>query len=245
MSKRSNLPLALGVVAFLVGAAIVVLVLRNGADGQPSATGRTSTSALVATKAIAPGTTGRQLIADGILVSKPVDGASRPSDAVVSAAELDGRVVSAQVQPGQPLTKAMLRPETLRAGSFKIPEGKQAVAVQLPFVPGGAGYVGAGDRVNVYGAVKNAPGGPVVRMILSGVEVLDTSTEVAPRRATTGAQPGERPAGEQVTYLLALSPEEAGEVIYLSAYESVWMALMPEGQQPSGLLTVGVNEVMK
>ena len=69
--------------------------------------------------------------------------------------------------------------------------------------------------------------------------------EVAPRRATTGAQPGERPTGEQVTYLLALSPDEAGEVIYLSAYESVWMALVPEGQQPSGPLTIGVNEVLK
>src|ERR671914_2850307 len=35
--------------------------------------------------------------------------------------------------------------------SFTIPEGKQAVAVRLPFVGGLAGYAKAGDTVNIYG----------------------------------------------------------------------------------------------
>src|SRR5947209_1284559 len=37
--------------------------------------------------------------------------------------------------------------------SFTIPEGKQAVAVQVPFVAGLAGYAKAGDTVNVYGNI--------------------------------------------------------------------------------------------
>ena len=37
--------------------------------------------------------------------------------------------------------------------SFTIPEGKQAVAVQMPFVAGLAGYAKAGDIVNVYGNI--------------------------------------------------------------------------------------------
>ena len=38
--------------------------------------------------------------------------------------------------------------------SFTIPEGKQAVAVQLPAVAGLAGYAKAGDIVNVYGNIQ-------------------------------------------------------------------------------------------
>jgi len=37
--------------------------------------------------------------------------------------------------------------------SFTIPDGKQAVAVQVPYVAGLAGYAKGGDTVNVYGTI--------------------------------------------------------------------------------------------
>src|SRR6266513_1043406 len=63
--------------------------------------------------------------------------------------------------------------------TFTIPDGKQAVAVQLPFVGGLAGYARAGDTVNVYGNAAAGPLGdvpqPATRMLLSGVQVLAVS----------------------------------------------------------------------
>src|SRR5256714_4794917 len=61
--------------------------------------------------------------------------------------------------------------------SFTIPDGKQAVAIQMPFVAGLAGYAKAGDTVNVYGVIDEKgvgaePAPPASKLILPGVQVL-------------------------------------------------------------------------
>jgi Flp pilus assembly protein CpaB len=108
--------------------------------------------------------------------------------------------------------------------SFTIPEGKQAVAVQVPFVAGLAGYAKAGDRVNVYGNVEKGaitPVPPVTKLILPDVEVL----------AVTGPAPGTE-AGNS-TYLLALDTVQAEQAIFFARFESVWLTLVPKGQAPA------------
>ena len=112
------------------------------------------------------------------------------------------------------------------AAQVKIPEGKEAVAVQIPKVPGLGGYTEVGDRVNVYGTFKDRqPGGsvkgtPLVKLILSNVEVLAVSA--APATAEGGS----------ATYVLALSPDEAEKVIYLSSFEGIWLSLVKDGAPP-------------
>lgn len=109
--------------------------------------------------------------------------------------------------------------------SFTIPEGKQALSVQLPYVGGLAGYAKAGDKINVYGILdeKGAgadPAGPSTRLILSGVEVL----------AVTG--PGPAAETGNATYLLALDTAEAEQVIFFAKFQSMWLTLVPKGQAP-------------
>jgi hypothetical protein len=108
--------------------------------------------------------------------------------------------------------------------SFTIPEGKQAVAVQVPFVGGLAGYARAGDTVNVYGNVEKGTLGsipsPATRLLLSGVQVL----------AVTGPAPGTE-AGN-TTYLLALDAAQAEQVVFFARFESLWLTLAPKGQKP-------------
>lgn len=110
--------------------------------------------------------------------------------------------------------------------SFTIPAGKQAVAVQIPYVSGLAGYAKAGDTVNVYGNIDEKgvgvdPAPPVTRLILPGVEVL----------AVTGPAPGSD-AGN-ATYLLALDAAQAEQVIFFAKFQSMWLTLVPKGQAPS------------
>ena len=107
--------------------------------------------------------------------------------------------------------------------TFTIPEGKQAVAVQLPFVGGLAGYAKGGDTVNVYGILdSNAPGvdpaPPVAKLLLPGVQVL----------AVTGPGPGSD-AGN-ATYLLALDAAQAEQVIFFAKFQSMLLTLVPKGQ---------------
>lgn len=110
--------------------------------------------------------------------------------------------------------------------TFTIPEGKQAVAVQLPFVSGLAGYAKGGDRVNIYATVeKGAPNTPnpppLAKLLLANVEVL----------AVNGPGPGSGTGN--TTYLLALDADQAEQAIFFSKFESLWMTLVPKDQPKS------------
>src|SRR3546814_9656250 len=85
--------------------------------------------------------------------------------------------------------------------TFDVPEGHDAVAVQIDFVPGAAGYVSAGDRINLYGVYPIAVTDrvtPRVELLLTNVAVLDVDTTIAPRRgrATTDAARSEEHTSE-------------------------------------------------
>ena len=115
---------------------------------------------------------------------------------------------------------------TTPATTLDIPDGMEAVAVQLTFVPGVAGYVHNGDNVNIYGVFKaDQPAGgpkvPAVKLALSNVKVLSV-TSPAP-----GADNG------AATYLLALTPPQAEQVMYLASLQSLYMSLTRKGAPPA------------
>lgn len=117
------------------------------------------------------------------------------------------------------------RAETPRAG-FTIPPGFQAMAVQVPFVQGVAGYAKAGDHVNVYGAFKNFPANtalpnPAAKLVLADVEVLAVDT-AAPAA-------GEAPVAA-ATYLLAVDGTQAEALVYLQSFESAYLTLARDDQ---------------
>lgn len=138
------------------------------------------------------------------------DKATKPAPTTSTTVAAGTVVVPTGDTPGAPTT-------------FTIPEGKQAVAVQLPFVAGLAGYAKAGDVVNVYATVEKgeptaAGPPPVAKLVLANVPVL----------AVTGPPPG---AGSgNATYLLALDAAQAEQAIFFSRFESTWMTLVPQGQ---------------
>ena len=219
MQKRSNLLLLVGVAAFVVGAALVVSILRNDDDGAGRAA---DGKVLVAAAEIPAGTSGADAISKELVTLRTVRDDVRAADALTDPSQLSGRVLDVTVAAGEQLEASALRPVALRSGAITIPPGKQGVAIQLPFVAGGAGYVGPGDLVNVYGNVAaGRDATPVTKLVLGNVKVLDVSNEIAPR-VQTGE---ERAAGTNVTYLLALDPHEAERVIYIAANAQLWLAL--------------------
>ncbi len=102
--------------------------------------------------------------------------------------------------------------------SFEIPSGKQALAVQMPYVSGVAGFVKAKDKVNVFGTIKpndpapkpNLAPTPVAKLILSDIEVLHVSAAAA---------------GVPTTFVLALTPAEAEQVVYFQTFQGLYLSL--------------------
>ena len=248
MARRSSTFLILGVALFVLGAAIVFLIARDDDDDEPAAGGEVArATVLVADEAIPAGASGSDVVAQGKAKVEQVDATEVAPGALTSAASLTGRTFSAEVPEGVQVREADLRPVTLR-GNLPIPEGMQAVAIQVPFVPGVAGYVGPGDNVNVYAVVESGPAAPLAKLLLPNVQVLDVSREVAPRvttnqptTATTApaTSGGERASGDTITYLLAVDPVQAERLIFVASNESFYMTLVPPNQPPAA--TAGEN----
>ena len=234
--KRANALIGLGAVLVVVGVGLAWALADDGADD--AATGRTPV--LVAVTDLDPGQSGDDLVARGQVRVEQVDASEAADGALGSPAELTGTILGTSVPEGHQVVAEALRSSSLRGDTFTIPEGQEALAVTVPFTAGGAGYVGPGDRVNVYASIApDTPGAPVsprTELLLGDVEVLDVSDEVAPRRAdavvatddTATTQPA-RGGAPEITLLLAVEPAQAEQVVFATTNNQIWMTLVPEG----------------
>ena len=255
--KRSNnLIIVLGVATAVVGGGLVLLLLgRGGGDSAAESSSRAGTvPVLVSKRSIAQGTAGADL-GDAVEV-KQVAAATRAADAVVSLGELGELTTTVDIAPDQQLRSGFFRQRTARGSAIKVPAGKQAIAMAIPFTNAGGGYVGPGDRINIYAMVGRQNGivAPLCgeglcptgdakgatatsQLVLANVEVLDVSQELAPATVTKG-QPttGEAAAARDVgasptlTYLMALDASQAEKAIFFSRFGEVYLTLVPRGQ---------------
>lgn len=248
--KRANLLIALGAVLVVVGVLTTWAVSRSDGDDSTEEV----VPVVVAQADLSPGEAGKDVVAAGKVTVEQVPRSEVETGALTSVAEVDDTIIGSSVAEGGQLLAADLRPASLRGEAVSLPDGLQAVAVTVPFTNGGAGYIAPGDRVDVYVTVPpgaaGAPTAPYTRILLSGIEVLDTSTEVAPRRAeavvegteaTTGSS--SRPGGEQITLLLAVPPADGERLIFAASVNQLWFGLMGEDEPVSrpGGVTYGAS----
>lgn len=236
MRRRSNLQVLVGTAFFVVGGLVVYLLTNDEAgngSGDPA-----MVSVVVGTADIPVGALGDDLIEAGQLTTVEILAAEMVSGAVQSVNQLEGAVFIQGFAKDQQITAAGLQ---LRNRSFEVPEGHEAVAVQIDFVAGGAGYVNAGDRINLYGLYTTALSGrptPRAELLLTNIEVLDVDLSIAPRRGTSPTDPSQpsaqRASGSTVTYLLALRTADAEKVIFTTEFASFYATLVGDGAPPAG-----------
>lgn len=223
MGQRSKLTAAVGTVLLALGGVAAVRTL--GDDSGAGASG--GTPVLYADKPIAAGTTGAAAIQQGLVKSRRASPDRAHPDVIVDVSQLAGTTSPVDIPAGRILTKAEFPPSQTRIGTLRIPEGKTALAVQMQNVPGVAGFAGAGDRINVYGATANAGvgGAARVQLVMQGVEVLKVNgTTLAPTQG--------QPDAPSLVFLLAVSPAEAERLVYLVTFEKLYFSLVPEDQPP-------------
>ena len=237
MRSRSNLLVLLGIAFFVIGGVIVFLLTSDEDDGGGSGENARVT-VVVATEDISAGALADELVESGKLKTEEVAAGSLPPGTIGSLNQLSGATFVQGYAAGQPLTSVGLQLQTPR--TFEVPEGFDAVYVQFDFVGGGGGYVNAGDRINLYAAIQGVAGDrptPRAELLLTNVEVLDVNLSIPARRgaATDPANAGvPRATGENVTYLLALRPDDVEKVIYGTEFETLYASLTGDEAQPAG-----------
>lgn len=236
-TKRANVLLTVGAALLIVGIAVAASVGRAGDDDQDDAT----VPVLVARADLEVGALGDDLVSAGKVGIDRVPASEVPADALTSTRALSGAVVTRPVAEGSDVTAEAIAPSTLRSGALTIPKGKQAIAITVDATAGGGGYAGAGDHVDLYAVIPpDAPGAPVspmTKLLLSDVEVLDVSSEVAPRRGTPTAAEDttttSRATEGRITLLLALSPEDAEQAIFATSFNDLYVTVLREGAEES------------
>ncbi|MDQ4133842.1 MAG: Flp pilus assembly protein CpaB [Actinomycetota bacterium] len=219
--KRSNLIVALGLAVFVVGAAATYFFVKGDDDSQ-AAPAADEASVLYAAGAIPGGTTGSAALEKGMVKTKTVDAGAKPAGALTDPSQLVGKTAAGSIPEGSILTLDHFRQPQTSIGTLKIPEGKTALALQLGYIPGVAGFARAGDHIDIFGVIKTG-GQEKAQLVMQNTEVLSVS---APAVAAG------QPADINPVFLLAVTPPQAEKLVYLSTFQALHFSLVPRDQAP-------------
>jgi Flp pilus assembly protein CpaB len=222
--RRQTVQLLGGVLLGLLGAGLVFMYVRGV---QSRSEGQETRAVYVAHEVIGAGTAAVSL-AD-LVASEDVAADLAPEGALTDLEEIRGHFSTEEIQPGETLMRSMFATAgTTEAGALAIPKGREAMAITATIDGGLAQYAAPGDHVSVYATFENREV-DVTQKILADVPILAT-------------EPGEGNAAQELTgsanqlvFVLALTPDEAGRLVFAKETGSIWMTLVPEGQKSPGI----------
>jgi len=216
---RRRWPLAskiLAVLGVLVGALAFVVIrgYQERVEALHPAVGP------LVTVVVAAGDLGRgSLVGDDMLRTASIPEAFVPPGAVRDAAAVTGRVLTADIDAGEILTRSRLAGPRVGPVAALVPEGLCAVVIPAA-IPADA--IGSGDRIEVVATYGG--GQPHTELVASGVEVL----RVLPGSGDTGGGTGGTTAttGEGVELILLVDTAAAEQLAYARAFAQLQVAIL-------------------
>ena len=149
---------------------VSVLLIGQGSGRVPVAGG--STSIVVLAHDVA----GRTILAKGDLATAQVGSADVPVGAVTNPDDAVGKVAQVDLKKGQPvLANLLAKPGDVVGGStayLPLPKGFVAFTIPTSEDSGVAGYIQAGDYIDVVAVVQRGSAPAAVRTIYSSVHVI-------------------------------------------------------------------------
>lgn len=238
MKKQTMMLVVIGVILFIAGSAIAYASVQGAKKNTntPAAGAPVTYSAVVAKSNIPAGTTGQTMEAQGLVALQLIPSKSYVATDLTSLQGLSDEVLSAPVQKGQAISSTEL---TVSTQAISIPQGLDAMAVNISGAQNLAGYLQPGSHVDIYANItKMSAGGaagvsatipiPCTEMAMTNIEVMDVSS-TSPTLAGTkapagsssaaGATPRTVPGAE--TLLLALTPAQTRNLQFLSQNEAI------------------------
>jgi pilus assembly protein CpaB len=165
---------------------------------------------------------GTQLTAE-MLRTEPVPQEFVPPGAVADVTSILGRVLTADVDAGEILTRSRLSEPQIGPVAALVPDGLRAVVVPtgLP-----AGTLRAGDRVEVYATYGG--GRPHTELVASGLEVVRILTD----GTATGGGIGATTTSETgVAVVLLVDGDAAARLAYARAFGQLQVTIL--GPEPT------------
>ena len=226
MAKRSNLIVAIGLAVFVIGAGATFFIVRNSdGDGAKAASGRSTV--LYAASDIPSGTSGPDAVAQGLVKARTIDALDKPAGALTDPSALAGTKATVNIPKSTTITGTQFAAPQTSVGAVTIPDGKMALELAMKPAPGVAGFVAAGDRIDIFGVLKEGPGSPSVKLIMQNTEVLSVSPSGS--LAATAVSPT-----AEMSYLLAVTAPEAERLIFFTSFHSLYFSLVSKTADPVG-----------
>jgi Flp pilus assembly protein CpaB len=232
----------IGVLLFIAGSAIAYASVEGASKKAGSGTtsvAPVTTSAVVAKSDIPAGTTGQTMISSGMVALELIPTKAYSPTDLGSLTGLTNEVLTVPIVKGHAISSTEL---TASTSSISLPTGMDAVTITVSGTDGLAGYLQPGTRVDVYANITKVSAGsaatstlpiPCTQLAMTNIEALDVeSTEPSYSSHPTSAG---RTIPSSETLLLAVSPDQARTLEFLSQNESVSVVQTQKDTSPPPL----------
>ena len=188
----------------------------------------------VAVKDIPKGTTIENIQSDKLAELKNIPRRYVASQAISSTRNIEGKVLSVEINAGEQLTVGKFKHPSEAGLSFSVP--KDFIAVSIPYdeIKGVAGMVKPGDLLTVFATFSPGPDGEdITKILLQKVQVIAVGVTVGAEkvddkeRTIGGAEASEGETKVQKTVTLALKPTDAEKVVFAQENGKIWLGLHP------------------
>jgi pilus assembly protein CpaB len=243
----------IGLLAALVlaGIATFFLVMYVTSADERARGGEELAQVFVAQNDIPAGTVADDAIAQGLIIQDEVPSRTVPAGAVAQLEQISGQLATGPIFTGEIIVSGRFGDAVAQAsGLMQIPEGLQAMTVQVGVPEGVAGFMTAGSRVGVVGTATvpaGAPGfgdggaldadvdgEPIPRseFLVKDATVLAVGQRVVNVAAEEGA-PEDQVQQSNDVYLvtLAASPEDVEKLVWTTQQGTLWFTLVPDDEE--------------
>lgn len=197
----------------------------------------------VAQDLVPAGTSASAAAEAGLIARETAPRANVPEGAIASLEQIEGLVTEDRILTDEILVAGRWVDPAAATSGLEIPDGFEAVSVQVEIPPGVAGFVEAGDRVSLVATVFEAApaeteddgaevteeGSVRSQYLLQGVDVLAVGQRVVTEEGEDGVQQSEA----QVLMTVALQPDEIERLVLAIETAELYFTLLPEDAEPA------------
>lgn len=227
-----------GVAALIVAiiGSVLLIMYVNGADARAMA-GTETQDVYVVQKSVPTGTAAGALGAS--IAKKPVPKSVVASDAVTDIGQIQGKVASVALEPGeQLLATRFVAPGALNGpGRAAVPDGMQEVTVRLPIERVVGGTLSAGDTVGVFLSFPKEDNTPAQtqlsfhKVVVTGIQMTSgaaaqNNATDAPKQSGGGIASGSGSNGEYLV-TLARTSADAEKIVFAAEFGKVYLSKEP------------------
>ena len=212
-------------VCAIVAAGIIIFAMNTyrhnvNAENSPE-------TVFVASGLIQKGTAGEAIASEQLFKPTSIATKQVSSGAIADAAQLHGKVATANIYPGQQLTSG----DFTASGGLPSELGptQRAMTITVDSAHGMVGEIHSGDHVDVYADLESGSGKTqqFVRLVLADVPVLK-----APSSANNSGF-GNNSSTQQSNVTLKVDSGQAATLAFASDNGKVWLVLRPANAAPS------------